>query len=204
MPETKIGEESNPASNAPAQDLKPGVAEAACDVLHDFFTNLGELRSSGERANTALILSMDRVILLAGGTLTLIFTVIGVMSPHLHETHRQVLHIPLVLAACWLLIGVIILGIFYNNSMIQLGNYQDAEQTFRMADTRLRLKLLSYPHIHDVSTIPTFPVTEDLNKKANSMRKLARILGGIVHLAFVSAFICLSLFIQSNIILMLS
>ena len=57
--------------------LRPEAAEAAIGILADFYTDLYQMSEGADRATTSTIAYVDRMILLAGGTLTLIFTVVG-------------------------------------------------------------------------------------------------------------------------------
>jgi hypothetical protein len=72
--------ESETKPETQTQAIKPEAAEAALGIIGDFMTDLYEMTESAERAATSTIAYVDRMIILAGATLTLIFTVIGSIS----------------------------------------------------------------------------------------------------------------------------
>ncbi len=199
-------EKPTPEGQIPTQTFAPGTAEALADVFRDMITNLGTLRSGTQKASEAFIAYMDRVILLAGGTLTLIFTVLGIVSAHLHEAQQRVSHIPFVLAACWLLVAAITAGLLYNSVAIRLGQHLDQQHALTMVDIQLKLRLLSLPHVSDVSKVTAVPSLLDavsLDKKIKYRSNLARFLGSVAQGALLLAFLFLVLFIQANILIML-
>jgi hypothetical protein len=172
----------------------------------ELLTNLASLRSGSQRAGTAYIAYMDRVILLAGGTLTLIFTVLGSLSAHLYDTQLQARHVSFILVSCWLLVVAIVGGLFYNSASIKLGGYLDTMHVLTTADVQVKLKLLALPYVTDVDKInalPTFADAVDLKDKIKHCEWGARIFGWIAQVALVSAFFFLVLFIQANVWIML-
>jgi hypothetical protein len=189
--------------NPPGQ-VSPGVAETAAALFGDLIANLERLQDSAQRESTAEIAYMDRVVLLAGGTLTLIFTVMGSVSAHLYEMHQQARHVPYVLISCWLLVVTIVAGLFYNRAVIRLGSVRDAELTMTRADSLLRLGLLKIPHVTDVSTIPPLLGATSVKAQIKSFKRFAIFFGTVAQWALVAAFVFLVLFIQTNISLMLA
>jgi hypothetical protein len=192
------------------QPLQPHVAEAAAEVFHDLLVNFGALNQSTEQANTSFIVYMDRIILLSGGTLTLTFTAIATISEHLKNSHQSAVHIPFVIVACWLLVSTILLGLTYNRFMIMLRHQQGLQNTLIAADAKIKLKLLSYPWVQSVdaiNAINAIPPTVDLKpieKKVKRLQRMAGWAGVLSHLTLVGAFVFLTLFIESNIVGMLS
>jgi hypothetical protein len=213
-PETARSTEAQAAqeSNAPgaAQPVQPHVAEAAAEVFRDLLVNFGALNQSTEQANTSFIAYMDRIILLSGGTLTLTFTAIATISEHLKNSNQSAVHIPFVVIACWLLVSTILLGLGYNRFMIMLRHQQGLQNTFTAADAKMKLKLLSYPWVQSVeamNAINAIPPTVDLKpieKKVKRLKRIAGWAGALSHLTLVGAFVFLTLFIESNIVGMLS
>ena len=204
MPDEANGDNHGSHSQNPVGKVSPAVAETAAALFGDLIANLERLQDSAQRESTAEIAYMDRIVLLAGGTLTLIFTVLGGVSAHLYEMHQQARHVPYVLISCWLLIITIITGLFYNRAVIRLGSVRDAELTMTRADSLLRLGLLKIPHVTDVSTIPPLPGATSVKAQIKSFRRFAILFGAVAQWALVAAFIFLVLFIQTNISLMLA
>lgn len=213
-PETARSTEPQPTqeSSIPgvAQTVQPHVAEAAAEVFRDLLVNFGALNQSTEQANTSFIAYMDRIILLSGGTLTLTFTAIATISEHLKNSKQPAVHIPFVIVACWLLVSTILLGLGYNRFMIMLRHQQGLQNTLTAADVKIKLKLLSYPWVQSVAAINAInaiPPTVDvkpIEKKVKIFRRIAGSAGFLSHLTLVAAFVFLTLFIQSNIVVMLS
>lgn len=198
--DTKV--ESDPEQ--PGGEVTLAAATTAARLINELVERLGDFREGAQRANTAIIAYMDRVVLLAGGTLTLIFTVLGSVSAHLYEMHQQARHIPFVLTTCWLLVTSIITGLVYNSAAIQVGQLRDAEHTLQHADARLKLELLSQPNLIDVSKLPPIPGMEAVRAKLKTTTRVALVSGLIAQTALMVAFIFLASFIQSNISLMLA
>ena len=120
MPDEANGDNHGSQPQSPVGEVSPGVAETAAALFGDLIANLERLQDSAQRESTAEIAYMDRIVLLAGGTLTLIFTVLGSVSAHLYEMHQQARHVPYVLISCWLLVVTIITRLFYNRAVIRL------------------------------------------------------------------------------------
>jgi hypothetical protein len=202
-----MSDELNPPAPASSEaQVNPRAAEAAAVVFSELITNLGALRSGGQRANTAYIAFMDRIILLAGGTLTLIFTVLGSLSAHLYDTQLQARHVPFILLACWLLIVAIVGGLVYNSASIKLGGYLDTVSALTTADAQIKLKLVSLPFVTNIDRINALPPLAgavDLKDKIKYSQRAALICGWIAQGALVSAFFFLVLFIQANVWIML-
>jgi hypothetical protein len=185
-------------------ELSPGTAESVAAIFSDLLKHLEGLQGSVQRASTAVVAYMDRIILLAGGTLTLIFTVLGSVSAHLYEIHQQARHVPYVLISCWLLVATIVAGLIYNRVTINLGQYRDTEQTLMRADSQLRLALLKMRGVTDTSSIPPLMGATNLQLKIKSATRLSTVFGLIAQWALTAAFIFLVIFIQSNISVMLA
>jgi hypothetical protein len=201
-----MSDDVNQTLSNPTADTTQRTAEAAAVVFSEMIASLAALRSGSQRAGTALIAYMDRVILLAGGTLTLVFTVLGGLSAHLFDTGQQARHVPFILASCWLLVATIVAGLLYNTVSIKLGGYLDFQNTLATTDVQLKLKILSVSPGADVSrinAIPLFAEASHLKTKIKSCERGARIFGFVAQCALVSAFFFLALFIQANVWIML-
>jgi hypothetical protein len=181
-----------------------GVAEMIAALFGDYLANLTPIQESSQRVSAASIAFMDRIILLAGGTLTLIFTVLSSVSAHLYDMHQQAKHIPFVLISCWLLV---VAGLIYNKSAIRLGHLRDAASTMGRADTLLKLGILKMPHVTDVDAVGKIPPllgATNVGSQVKSFTRIATIFGPIAQWTLAAAFIFLVLFIQANISLMLA
>lgn len=204
MADGPIGPKVESDSAQAVREVPLEAATTAAKLMNELVERLGDFREGSQRANTAIIAYMDRVVLLAGGTLTLIFTVLGSVSAHLYEMHQQARHIPFVLTTCWLLVTSIITGLVYNSAAIQVGQLRDAEHTLQHADARLKLGLLSQPNLIDVSKLPPIPMLEGVRAKLKNTTRVVFVSGAIAQIALMLAFIFLASFIQSNISLMLA
>jgi hypothetical protein len=184
-----------------------GVAEMTAALFGDYLANIAPIQDSGQRVATASIAFMDRIILLAGGTLTLIFTVLGSVSAHLYDLHQQAQHVLYVLISCWLLVVAIISGLIYNKAAIRLGHFRDAAHTVGRADSLMKIQILKMPHVTDVDAVRKLPSllgASNVESQIKSFSRIATIFGTIAQWALAAAFIFLVLFIQGNISLMLA
>ena len=197
-----MGQESEQPLNIP-ENLQPGSTEVLADVFHNLIGNLGATQASTDRAYSSFIAYMDRVIILSGGTLTLIFTVVGGIGSHLVTTNQKAVHTSFVVISCWLLVTTIITGLGYNSVSIRLQHQVSLANSLQIADVQIKLKLLSLPHIADVSNIPPL-LTEGTSKaKTKHLQRAVSVLGIASQIALFMAFLFLTLFIQTNIEVML-
>ena len=108
-----VGEQmAAPAATAAGADLKadPAYAKYTEEMISAFYT----IRETADKAHLAQIAYMDRIVLLSGGTLTLTFSAFATISGHLKGIGRAAEHSNLVVAECWLLVGVILFGLLYS------------------------------------------------------------------------------------------
>jgi hypothetical protein len=193
-----------PESAGPVADLSPAQFQALVGILNELLTSLGTLRTTSERATAALISYMDRVILLSGGALTLIFTVIGTLSSHLHEIGRSAIHIPLVLAACWLLVSAILNALIYNVASINMQRKTDVHLALQGVNSKMKLHVLTIVNNVAAANLPDLVIDKDFNKNNAPVVRLIRLAGVLVQGSIASAFVCLTLFIQANLPLLLN
>jgi lysylphosphatidylglycerol synthetase-like protein (DUF2156 family) len=191
-----------PGDNKKPNDavLSDEAASKMVTVMSEFLTPLTSLRENVEKTYSASIAYMDRVIILAGGTLTLTFTALATISSHLEEAGRSAVHPAYVTTECWLLVLVIAFGLLYNR--LAIGARQKSDQAIVVAQMVLfgKMKLMSqYPGI-DVSKFPDLGAKNDPSKKGlKRLTVLATVSSVIVHVCLSGAFICLAYFIQDNI-----
>jgi hypothetical protein len=88
---------------------------------------------------------------------------------------------------------------------IKLGHERHAEHTLLVAETQLKLGLLSLPHLNEAAVNKiVVPGTDTVKARIKFSRKMAFGSGVIAQLALIAAFIFLASFIQANISLMLA
>lgn len=203
LPETATGADINP-------ELKPGTAEALADIFRNLISHLGTLQESGEKANTSFHAYMDRIIILSGGTLTLTFTAVASLSSHLVVTHHGAKYIYFVVVACWLLVATIILGLRYIKCLINLRRQEGLQNTLTTTGAQMKLRLLMMPGVVSpaslaaIDAIPPLIDPKSLQVKINRLSRIVVLYGSLTEISLVSAFIFLALFIQANIVNMLS
>ena len=147
--------------------FKPEQAEAAIGILADFYTDLFEIADSSERATTATMTYVDRMILLAGGTLTLIFTVVGSISSHLAASHQSAAHPSLIIISCWLLVLSILSGLICSGTLIKKQHQAGTGTAITKAETRMRMRVLARiatTKPDEIEKLPRFP-RGDLEKE---------------------------------------
>jgi len=195
------------AESATSNEMPSRAAEAAADLFRDLITNLNALQETSEKAHSSFLAYMDRIILLSGGTLTLTFTSIATLSTHIKGANHSAKDIQFVVIACWLLVITIILGLLYISVTIKLRHQEGLQATMLSVDAGMKLKLLSLPwisSISDVSALPPLLDPKHLEKKVKHLHRTMRVSGSLSQITLVIAFIFLTLFIQSNIVYMLS
>ena len=160
-PNTGELQTSNPASDQEYQR----AAEVLAEVFQDVQNNL---RQSSEKTYASLIDYTDRIILLAGGTLTLTLTAVATVGAHLRESHRDATHIEYVTTPCWLLMATIIFGLIYNNYIIRLRHRDEVQNGLQVAHIQAKIKLLSITGEANraaIEAIPPPPGTDDPKKQ---------------------------------------
>ena len=170
-------------------------------MLRDMITHLSTLHAGSDKRYTSQLAYMDRIVLLAGGTLTLTFTVVAAIGSRLNGGHPA--HdVHALIAACWLLITTVIAGLLSTPHLIRARETSDATATLLTAETQLKLRVLEVPNaiptqeqLNSISLVKAFNVG-DVQKRSE---KLAYIFGLVAQLSLLLAFILLVVFIQSNI-----
>ncbi len=191
---------SSPDSEKPKDTVlsETEVVEKVTAALSELFMPLYTLRETVEKTYSSSIAYMDRVVLLAGGTLTLTFTALTMISSHLQDAARSADHPFYVIAECWLLVVTIAFGLAYTRLVIVLREKSD--QTFVISQAALvgRLKVMSLNLHADMSKYPDFK-NDPIRLRVKALTILSTICSLIVHVALTGAFVCLACFIQSNI-----
>jgi hypothetical protein len=197
---------------APTPEIQAGMAELAAQILDGLTANTIALRESAAKTHTSFIEYMDRIILLAGGTLTLTFTAVASVGAHLRESHHDAARIYHVTTACWLLIATIVLGLVFNNCTIKLRQFEDIEASFAAMHSQWTRKLYSITQISPAAVevlqkLPSIFDTKEVKTirwTVKILRVITRVAGVLSMAALVAAFVFLTLFIQANIREMLS
>jgi hypothetical protein len=186
--------------------LRPEAAEAAIGIRADFYTDLYQMSEGADRATTSTIAYVDRMILLAGGTLTLIFTVVGSISTHLATNHQSAVHPSLIILTCWLLVLSILSGLVCNSTLIKKQHQAATGAAISKAETRMRMRILgkiATTKPDEIEKIPRLP-REWLDKAEKQTRRIATVSGAIAQVSLFAAFLFMTLFIQANISLLLN
>ncbi|HUY80580.1 MAG TPA: hypothetical protein VMU92_02535 [Acidobacteriaceae bacterium] len=84
-------------------ELTPELVAKLEVVFDSIITPLASLRQTVEKMHSGSIAYMDRIVLLAGGTLTLTFTALATISGHLADAGKSAAHPRYIVAECWLL-----------------------------------------------------------------------------------------------------
>ena len=180
----------------------PNAVSVALSNLLDAITNI---KTSQDKANSAFISYMDRVVLLAGGTLTLLFTVIANLGPHLQTIHQSARHTPYILTCCWLLASAIAFGLLYNTAAIKAQHKIDHDFSILITDMKLKISILTMNSKADVSGIPSLAtLLQTKGKDSRFFRKVVGVLGILAQVCLLCAFCFLVLFLQSNLPLLLN
>jgi hypothetical protein len=191
-------EPQQPTESEKSKELSPEMVARLGDLLNTFLSPLYKLRETTDKAHTGFLAYMDRVVLLAGGTLTLTFTALATISSHLYETGRTAIHPQLIVSECWLLVMTIACGLLYSRVLIILRQKNDQTIIFAEMGLSAKIKLLSTLPGVDASKVPDL-TDNTIAKDVKRLETLAKACALIVHLSLTVAFICLAFFIQANI-----
>jgi len=203
--------EMNSKDSAAAESRQSSVQhEAAAQEVADTVLKLiDDFHAGAQRADTSMVTYMDRIVLVAGGTLTLIFTVSGGISTHLYETRQQAKDIPFVSASCWLLVATIFSAMLCSRFFIVLAMLRGQQTTIVRTSTELRHTLLKFlPRTQEVTaavaTMSPIGKNLKLSKKVRSNERAANLFGTIAQISLAMAFFFLVLFVQANISILLA
>jgi hypothetical protein len=200
-----MNEETAQEPGKPAE-ISMAAAERMAGIFRDFLTHLSKLESSSDKRLSSQIAYMDRVILLAGGTLTLTFTVTATIGSRMIAVNRPAHHVHSLIAACWLLVVTVMAGLLATLCMIKAREHSATASTLMMAEMQLKMRLFEIPNV--------MPTQEQLNQislaKATNVaqlqktsQKLSSVFSLVTQISLLAAFILLAIFIQSNIGVML-
>ena len=207
-----MGSSSTPKSNLPHEKaLQDLVQQSAVDKNeglpkpYELLEALSAVRESGDKANAAQLAHIDRVILLAGGALTLTFTALGNISPRLHEIGRSADHIIFVTTSCWLLVATLSLGLAHNALFSKLRLLLELADIALAAEARLKLQLSEIPgmNLTSVDQLGLYKASSSTKAKMIWLSRCSTFLRWGAQLSLVAAFFFLAFFIQSNIRVML-
>jgi hypothetical protein len=197
-------DENSEKSTTPDDPLqKPLTPEAASvigTVLGSLFDSLGKIRETTEKYHAGEIAYMERIVILAGGTLTLTLSAIATISTHIHEVGHSAIHPRLIIYECWSLVVTITSGLLYSRLMLKIRQANDWGIVFNQSALIMKMKVLEAVPGVDLSKLA---VLNDLAKAIPTpvgTIKQAKVLSVIVHFSLTVAFICLAFFIQSNIV----
>jgi hypothetical protein len=145
--------------------------------------------------------------LLAGGTLTLIFTVIGSISTHLTTNHQSAARPHYITTACWLLVMSILFALACNSSLIKRQHQVSIMSTFIKAETKVKMSILEKTRgavpAEELQKIPKLP-REGIERTEKLMRRIANVSSAVAQLSLFAAFWCLTMFIEANISVLLN
>lgn len=156
------------------------------------------------RLNSGHISFLDRIVVLAGGALALLFTVIANLGSRLHESRLDAHHPAFITISCWCFVLCILTGCFAGWSALKLQGQETRRFAISQVDSRIKLGILEkYPQA-DVSKISS--ISETLFDAASHKRwgLLASGLVIVTYSSLVAAFAFLALFVQSNVPLLLT
>jgi hypothetical protein len=74
-------------------------------LIEQMMANIHRTNEVYEKSQAAVISFMDRLVILAGGTLTLLFTVVSSVGPRLGASHLAIRHPELIIQTSWALVG---------------------------------------------------------------------------------------------------
>jgi len=172
----------------------------------DLLSGLSDVRESGDKFQAARIAFIERIILLSGGAITLVFTAISTLSPHLRDKRAMIHNTDFLIASCWLLIATIIAGLSSTRVLTKLRMFLELEDITLQGCARIKTRLIAIPGINEKEIDKLQLLQPDLKtqKRLRNLKRAAGILEWVTHILLVSAFIFLALFIQVNIRLMLN
>jgi hypothetical protein len=203
---TKAGDSQQNTADAPKSEqpsLSPEVVEKLGSWLNDVFSPLEDLPDVFRKSHAELITYMDRLVLLAGGTLTLTFSALGLISGHLNQLGRNAAYPGCIVAECWLLVVVIVLGLIHTRLRIRFQMERDAQSAIALMSMKAKLKMLAnFPKV-DISKLPEMD-SKTSQETADAFAGIMRVCSITVHLSLTAAFVCLAIFIQSNVWLILT
>ncbi len=196
-----MAEQPSPSPEAkPLAEYPPETWAKAAAFLESVYAPLASLRDTTDKYHSGFLAYMDRIILLAGATLTLTFSALATISGHLNQVGRKVSHVHYVVAECWLLIAVIILGLVYTRTMIFLRQKNDQHFVLSQVGLSAALKMLGINPSADMSKLGMVHGVSDTEKRElQSLSNAIRVYTVLIHLSLVAAFVCLAVFIQGNI-----
>lgn len=191
------------AEKTATDEISPEAVVRIASVLREVLSPLGLLRETQDKVFSASMAYMDRVTLLAGGTLTLTFTALATISSHLKDTNQNAVHPGYVVAECWLLVITILLSLIYSRLMIPLRQKSDQSIVLAQVGLTAKLRLLEANPKADLAKLADLMITP-ADPQAKALESLARFSISAIHLALFSAFVFLAMFIQGNIRTLLS
>lgn len=201
-----MSEEQNTSASNEATTPEAVLSAETISKLGEYFADilapLKGLRETVDKSYSASIAYMDRVVLLAGGTLTLTFTALALISSRVQGAGRSASNPELIVYECWLLVLAIASGLLYSRVTISLRQTND--QTIVMSEMSLfaKVKLLSVNPKADITKVPEIK-DDSANSRVKRLSVLTRMSSFVAHVSLTLAFICLARFIQENIGLIL-
>ena len=191
----------------PSKAEQPGITPEVIEKIGLWFTEvfapLEDLPDAFRKYHAELIAYMDRLVLLAGGTLTLTFSALALISGHLNQIGKNAVHSGCIVVECWLLVVVIVLGLIHTRLMIRLQRFRDATTALTLMGLKAKLKFMSNFPRADVTKLP--PLEDKASQETIDVtERVLTFCSYTVHSALIAAFVCLAIFIQSNIGLILT
>jgi hypothetical protein len=170
--------------------------------LGEVLAPLTGLRDTTDKMYAGYLAYIDRVILLAGGTLTLTFTAVATISSHLSELGRDAYHPRYIVVECWLLVATIWFGLAYSRLMIALRQKNDQNILLSQMHLNMVVKMMAVHPQADFKKMPGSDGTA--SKETERLLKMCRFWSALTHFSLIGAFVCLALFIQGNIVSILT
>lgn len=173
-------------------------------LIDQLMANVHLAKEAYEKQQTVFISFMDRLVILAGGTLTLVFTVISSVGPRLSASHVTIRHPALIIASCWALLACILTALVSYSLTMTSQAPTSIHLNMKIAEMHQRLTLKANIPALDPSHMPL--LTENLTIKPVSRAEehTARSFGIAAQLAIITAFVMLAWFLQTNLSLLLA
>jgi hypothetical protein len=180
------------------QDITPETVEKIGSWLAEVFSPLEDLPDAYRKSHAELIAYMDRIVLLAGGTLTLTFSALALISGHLSQIGKNAVHPGYIVVECWLLVVVIVFGLIHTRLMIRVQKFRDATSAVTLMGLKAKLKFMSNFPRADITKLP--PLEDKASQETiKATERVLAVCSFAAHIALVAAFVSLAIFIQTNV-----
>lgn len=187
----------------PTATLTPEVAAKVGSLFAEMFAPFEALPDAFRKSHAELIAYTDRLILLAGGALTLTFSALALISGHLSNIHANAIHPRYIIVECWLLVVVIVMGLIQTRLMIRVQKFRETATAVALMGLKAKLHIISNFPGADHTKLPDAK-DESSQSTIDATEPIVTICSWVAHVSLVAAFVSLSMFIQCNIGLILT